>query len=215
MITQCLKKYFTYIEGFLLDYKPSNKDQGLALFSGGDELFEALVTHFTLPTLVSVDYSPYLVPLYDQIDDYERYLVIVADREKARYFTFHGDELEDEGEFFHEHVPQKMKGRNFEEREKQIDRHIQDHLHRHFKTISEKVVTYTRDRPITAVIVGGHQEIISYLYKHLPKSLSDKIIGEFPAEPDADFNELQKKSKEILQSLREKSHSQPSTNLNL
>lgn len=201
---QELSNNISYIRGYLEEYEQEETDRNLAIFSGGDNLFEVAVTHFRLPSLIALDHSPYLDPLYAHIAEYQRYLIVVADREKAKFFTIHLGELEDQSELFEEHVPQKMKGRNFEEREDKIDRHIQDHLHRHFNHLAEELKVFLKDKPVTAVIVGGHKEIIHTIENHLPKSLREKVIGKFTAEPDAPFNGLLQQSKEILKIIDEK-----------
>lgn len=200
-----LENNIMYTRSFLQTYKHHKKDQGLALFSGGDNLFEVVTTQFSLPSLVAVDHSPYLHPLYDQIEDYERYLVIVADREKAKIFTLLDTELEEQSQLFEEKVPQKVKGRNFEERQDKIERHIQDHLHRHFLHVAEEVKRFIAHRPVTGVIVGGHKPIFSELLKTLPTHLHAAVIGEFAAEPDDDFNDLLHHAQEIVISMNDQS----------
>jgi hypothetical protein len=59
-------------------------------------------------------------------------------------------------------VPQNVKGRSIEtphaQRDDKIQRHIQDHLHRHYSLIAEKVSHFIKDKEITAIILGGHKK---------------------------------------------------------
>lgn len=189
-----LRNNILYIKGFLEKYDYPKPDRGLALFSGGDNLFEVVHAHFPLPSLVAVDHSPYLEPLQQQLETYNRYLVVIADREKATYFTLYSGELEDQGQIDDPSVPQKVKGRNAPELQDKFDRHGRMHLGWHFTMIGDKLKDFVKGKYITAVIVGGHDEILRNIEEGLPPQLKSKVAGEFIAQPDEPFNQLLHKS---------------------
>lgn len=186
-----------YTKGFLEQYDYPTKDRGLALFSGGDTLFEVVRAHFPLPSLVAVDHSPFLEPLQQQLETYDRYLVVIADREKATYFTLYSGELEDQGQIDDLSVLQKVKGRNAPELQQKFDRHSRMHLGWHFTLIGDKLMDFVKGKYITGVIVGGHDEILRDIQACLPKQLKEKVTGEFIAQPDEPFNQLLHKSQEL------------------
>jgi peptide subunit release factor 1 (eRF1) len=192
-----LNNNILYVQGFLEKYDYPKEDRGLALFSGGDNLFEVVHAHFPLPTLVAVDHSAYLEPLQQQLAVYDRYLVVIADREKATYFTLYSGELENQGQIDDPSVPQKVKGRGAPELQQKFDRHARMHLGWHFSMIGDKLKDFVKGKYITAVIVGGHDEILRDIEECLPKQLKEKVAGEFIAEPDEPFNQLLHKSQEF------------------
>lgn len=188
-------------KGFLLT---SEKKRGetLAIFSGGNNLFEVLHLPYAVQQQLSISHSPYIKPILEEQQSYRRYLVILPDREKAKFFTLFAGQLEDQGEISDASVPQQvhpgaqkvLRG----EREDKINRHIQDHLNRHFELITHKITEFIREKSISGVIIGGHKNQFASFEKHLPKSLQEKIVGEFVSELHTNMNELLAKAQKIV-----------------
>ncbi len=195
---ESLTEDLSYMDAFLAQYENSNGYRGIALFSGGNNLWEIVTTEYPLPNSVYVEHSPYLKPLMKEMETYNCYLVVVVDRKKARFFTLFLDTLEEEIQIKDPSVPQNVKGRNAGERADKVARHILYHLHRHFQLVVEEMENFIRDKSIQGVIIGSHKEIIHKLEKALPNYLRDEVIGEFHAEPDDDLNLITEKSKSIV-----------------
>ena len=110
--------------------------------------------------------------------------------------------LEDHKTLYNTSVPKDAKGRApevpYAQREDKIQRHVQDHLHRHYKYISQSAQEFVKNRDITGVILGGHKNELSQFEKHLPKTLQTKVLGRFVSELKGDFNDIVKKSKKII-----------------
>lgn len=187
--------------GYLESYHRKHGNQSLAIFSGGDNLFEVISTDFTITPLVSVSHSPYLDPLYEELEEYETYLVIVADKEHAKCFTLHDDQLAFELPLLSDDVPQKMKGRSFEERQDIIDRHIRKLLIKHFEHVADEARHLGEPEEFAGVIIGSHDQLFKDIEEALPKELREKVVGHFNAKASAPFNELLEKSQEIIRTL--------------
>lgn len=198
-----LKRDILYIKSYLKILDNTHNYQGIALFSGGNTLWEVITVPFKLQMALAVGHAPFLEPLRKQLTQYQRYLVVLADRENARYFTLFSGELENQGEF-HEVVPQKVKGGKLGMRSSKVDRHIKDHLHKHFDHVAKTIKEFVGNKSINGVLVGGHSEIINSMTRHLPKRLKDKIVAEFVAEPLSSMNDLLKKSKDIIQTVQKR-----------
>lgn len=188
-----------YITSFLSVLKNKHKYKGIALYSGGNRLWEVITTMFPLKESVTLSYSPNLSPLSQELDAYNRYLIILADREKTRLYTLYLGTIEDKEEFNDADVPQKVKANGSSELEKRIDRHIKDHLHKHFDAVAKRARAFIQRKPLAGVVIGGHKTSMHVLENHLPKVLQKKIIGEFIADTDLDINSVVQKSKEIIQ----------------
>lgn len=204
-----LREDIEYIAAFLQTYDDKNHHQGLAIFSGDNQLWEVIKTEFLPDAYLSVNHHPHLKPIFNELKLHQRYLVILADREKAKFFTLLSNSIEDQAEVFDNSVPQKVKasGEGFYGRTDKIARHIQDHLNQHLKLIAQRAGTFLKNRPIAGVIIGGHQELLHNIKIHLPKQLRDKIIGEFISELNISISDISKKSKKVI--------SQVNTHLNL
>lgn len=113
----------------------------------------------------------------------KRYLFVIADRKFAKILTFFDGVLEDRTEISDPSVPQDVKSNKEENyaRNDKIIRHIEDHIHRHLQLISKKVDEFVGVRPVHAVFIGGHRELLHLIKKHLNPSLRKKIVGEFVA----------------------------------
>lgn len=116
----------------------------------------------------------------------KRYLVILADRKKAKFFTIYLGDFEDLGEeIIKDDVPQKVKAEDH--RPGKISRHIRDHLIKHLKYIGDQALEYLikrKIRQIDGVFIGTHKELFSDIKNNLPSRLKRKVIGKFVTEPD-------------------------------
>ena len=193
-----IEKDIQYTRAFLSDFQSAHKYKGIAIFSGGDSLWEVITTMFELPDGISLDYSPHLIPINEKLEIYNRYLIILSDRKKTRMYTLYLGAIENKEEFSDDNVPQKVRAQGSPELAKNIDRHITDHLHRHFDTVGKRAKAFVERKPLAGVIVGGHKESLPVLEQHLPKSLQEKIIGEFLADTDMNTNSLLAKSKVFI-----------------
>lgn len=126
------------------------------------------------------------VPKVKEKNFYKRYLVILADRKKARIFTIYLGDFEDKGEeIFAPDVPQRIKAEGFSPGK--ISRHIHEHLCRHLKEIGKKSWEYVikrRIKQLDGVFIGTHKELLSEVRNHLPGKLQSKVLGEFVMEPN-------------------------------
>jgi peptide subunit release factor 1 (eRF1) len=122
----------------------------------------------------------------------KRYLVILADRQKGRFFTIYLGTFEDSGEeFVDEDVPQRVKNDNA--RWGVVERHIRDHLLHHFKHVGASVMRYLINRNIRqldGVFIGSHKEYIHQIKEYLPSRLKQKVIGEFVSNVDVPAGDL-------------------------
>lgn len=113
----------------------------------------------------------------------KRYLVILADRQKARFFTLYKNKVEDKGESYFDDVPQKVKAEGT--REGKMARHIRDHLYRHLKLVGQRARLFLQRRKlenIDGILIGSHKELFKQIKYFLPTNLKEKVTGEFITE---------------------------------
>ncbi len=196
-----LQEDINYIYSFLQNYKQTNGFKTLVLFSGGNKLWEVITLYDVIPETIKIYHSPYVEPLFQVLSKYRRFLIVLADREKAKYFTFHMGQVETQGEIQDPTVPQKVKGRNMSTLAGKVDRHIQDHLNHHFNFIGQKVGEFVKNKQIAAVIIGGHKELMKNVTQHLPKDLQKKVVGEMISELNINMNEIVKKNVVLIEKI--------------
>jgi len=193
------------IDEYLKNVYDSRANRSIVFFSAGKNLWEVFEFEFCLPPLCVVSHSPYTKPIKDAQNDYRRYLVLLADHKKARLFNVHLGRIEEHVDILNEDVPQRVKsGDDTWDQQNKIQRHIEDHLHRHLKLISKKADEFAKSYPVSFVIVGGHPETIPKIKKHLKYPLNKIVLGQFVTELNIPLNEVFLHSKKIAQRINQK-----------
>lgn len=168
--------------------------RGLAVFScSAHDLWRA----FRLPApvrdrLVIAD-RPYLWPLMALLNEFERYLVLLIDKQTARIFVTHMGEITEYRDLIDEIVPHpKAGGQQAEKYQRHHEMHVLWHV-KHAIEVAEKL--FARER-CHWLVIGGPQETLAELRQHLPKALSERLAGEIMVRLDAPLNDI---LKEVLQ----------------
>ena len=180
------------IEGYLQTIPKNQNYKGLAIFAGGKTLWEVINHDFTIASLCYASHSPFLIPLITKLREQNRYLIILADREKADFLTIKNNIVEDFQEFSDPSVPPKVKSNkeDYYARNNIILRHIDVLLYRHLQKISQQLDRFMKGKTVSAVLVGGHQPLLHKIEKHLNPLLQEKVIGEFITELNIPKNDL-------------------------
>lgn len=188
-------------ESYLEDFLDTRNTRSVILLTG-DKFFEALEFEFYISPSLTVSRSPYLEPLLNAIKKHNKYFVLLADREKARLFTVHLGRIEEHLDFLDESVPQRVKQINEAwARGDKITRHIEDHLHRHLKLITQKTKEFAKHKDIRFLILGGHRNLFHKIKELLPKDLRDKVYGTFVSELNIPVNDVFLHSKKIAEKI--------------
>lgn len=187
------RKYFRKdiqkIERYLRNSFTKTDSNTLIFFSSDTKLWQVLKVEFFLsPTCVTLS-RPYLKPIIQALNTYQKYLVLLADQKHARLFTVHLDKIEQFAEFVDGQVPQQGH---------KILSHIEDHLHQYIRSICQRAQEFAVENDIHFLIVGGHKSMISQIKKALVYPLDKMLIGEFVTELNLPLNEIFVESKKIV-----------------
>ena len=190
-----MKKYYTYI---LTNKKVFKK--GLAIISCDKKNFWKEF-HLSIPVRndIIIDTTPYIKPLLDILDNYQRYAILLVGREYARLFMIHLGEIEEYIEVYTEGVPGRhKKGGWFSLSEKSYERHIDYHVERHLKDVLKQLDTIMSKEYVGRLIIGGSEDAVSRVRTMLPHTISEKIIGTFHADMNATGKEILEKTEPIF-----------------
>ncbi|OGD86931.1 hypothetical protein A2870_00400 [Candidatus Curtissbacteria bacterium RIFCSPHIGHO2_01_FULL_41_11] len=202
---KAFKNDLARIDDYLNTSYDSRNKRSIAFFSAGKNLWETLEFEFHVPPLCVVSSSPYTHPITKALDRYKPYLVLVADRKKARLFTVSLGRIQEHKDIFNAEVPQRVKhGDDTWDQQDKIMRHIEDHLHRHLKFIAQETKEFVKNHPVNFVIVAGHKDIIPKIKKHLTYPLNKIVLGEFVTELNIPLNEVFLHSKKIAQRINDR-----------
>ena len=168
-LQQDAEKVRAYVDGL------DSSLNGVAVFScSAGDLFEAIPLSAPVDThLVHIGSQPHLYPLAKLLDQYPRYIAVLADTHSARIFVFAANALEKtdqiEGTKTRRH---KMGGWS----QARYQRHIENYHQQHAKEVVEVVARIARDESIDRIVIAGDDVIVPLLREEMPKDIAEKIV---------------------------------------
>jgi peptide chain release factor subunit 1 len=150
--------------------------RGLAIFTANEH---GLWRSFRLPVpirdrLIIAD-RPYLRPLLTLVDEFERYLVLLVDKQTARLFVVYLGEIEEYAELMDDLVPRPKAGAlSAEKYQRHHDMHVLWHV-KHAVEVAERL--WMREH-CQWLLIGGTEEPLAELRRRLPKALRERLAGE-------------------------------------
>jgi len=159
-----------------LDYEYDWQPRGVALFSAGQELWQAIPLPISVPTRAYCSSKPMVRVLMDVIDRFGRYAVALVDREALRLFAVEAGKITPLSEVVGEELKRHRQGGWAAAR---YQRH-EDHLALHnLKQAIEVIDRYTEDHDLQRWVLGGSEEVLAQVKGLLPPRLRKGLIGEF------------------------------------
>lgn len=161
----------------------TNEPAGLAVYADGTGDLELAVPLPVSPlNLVAWKEHPAIEPLVDAIDEQERIVVLLIDKERTRLFTIFLGEIEERTVFADEVPGRQSTGDWFGLSQKRFQRHHEDHVLRHVKRTIRAMVDELRQHPFDRLFVSGSPEAVTTLIHQLPRPLRDRLAGTFELE---------------------------------
>lgn len=164
----------------LQNYRPNAKSVAIIRDSAtGKEWRREL--HVPVDEIVEWSEVPYILPLVDALDEYERYLVALLERGRARLFVVQAGEAEEIEDLSGQDVARrKTTGTDHRWSEANFRRRADDHVRRHLRdtigALTEIVDRYSVDR----LVIAGSIDAITELDHLLPRRLRRKLVGSVP-----------------------------------
>ncbi|MEW6476306.1 MAG: hypothetical protein AB1679_28940 [Actinomycetota bacterium] len=152
--------------------------RGLAFFAcSADGFFDVVESPLPVSNEIVVNHTPHVRPLESILQAYERFAVLLVDRQRARLFRFELGELTEHTEVF-DAVPRggDQAGHPAQgSRGARVQRHTEEVAHRHLKHAAEVTFTELRQRPVEHVILGGPHEVVVELEGLLHPWIRDRV----------------------------------------
>lgn len=181
------------VRQYLESERPHGK--GLALFSCTPRSFwQTIFLPVVVAESVHLGQRPYIRPLLDVLDEFERYAVALVDKERARLFSVYLGEIEEHEQVF-DVVPGKHDQGGWSQANYQ--RHHEAHVYWHLKRVAAELSLLLRRRPFERLVLAGPEEATSELRRLLPRALQRRLVGTFPAELDVSEREVLERTLEI------------------
>ena len=157
--------------------------KGLALFAcSADGFFEVVELPLPVSNEIVVNHTPHVRPLESVLQAYDRFAVLLVDRQRARLFRFELGELTEHTEVFDAaprggaqggHPAQGSRGAH-------VQRHSEEVAHRHLKHAAEVTFAELQHRPVDHVILGGPHEVVveleGLLHPWIRERVADRLV---------------------------------------
>jgi peptide chain release factor subunit 1 len=146
-----------------------------------------------------IDKTPYTKPLFDIMDTYPRYAVLLVDRESARIFIIHLGEIIEFGEIFTAGIPGKHKKGGWSAlAQSKYERHTDYHISMHLRDVLDKLDSFLSGEYIGRLIIGGADETVALVKGMLHKTVLNKVIGTIKIDKFAKNDEVLNKVGPVL-----------------
>ena len=192
-----------YIE---LEYDGQGK--GLAIFAGQD-FWRAYPLDLPVGDSAHIGPQPYIKPLADYFDAYDRYGVVLVDREGARLFMFNQGTLQDAAGMLgqelkdHTHGAAGRGGRSGsgsgQGRAAPLDGHIDQVAMHNLRDITDMTQQFYKAGQCERIILGGTEENRARFLSMLPKPLQSKVIGQVSIDMYASASEVLDRTTGVIQ----------------
>ena len=171
-----------------------------------------------IPSRFVIESDPYIHPLVKALEKYPRYMVVVLERDRARFFSIFLDEIEQMSEIMQNDVPQRINAARAEWkglRETKIQGHIRDHLHRHLKSVAEETENYFkyRKKGFSYLVIGAHRELVEKFTEILGARSRKKLIGSYRIVSGYNLNRIKTKSREVINKHEKRAEAETIKNL--
>ena len=171
--------------------------KGVAIFSAADEDFwrvYPLAAH--IESEVHAGDRLYLKPLTHFLDRYDRYGVVLVDRESARFFLLHLGQIEEKSELIGQDLKRHKQGGFAAAR---YQRHVDKQAEQNLKLAAEATTRFCQENRCKGVILGGADETLARFRTMLPKALQKQIIGTLGLDVTAPATEVMERATELIQ----------------
>lgn len=121
--------------------------------------------------------TPYLRPLIEAVEEYERFGVVLTDKSRARLFTIFLGEIEEERDAFNPEPAKHVSSTGTDQIRTDTQSRSNQHARWHLKHVAGMLDRMERQRRFDRLVLGGPAEDVSALRRLLPKRLASRIVG--------------------------------------
>ncbi len=162
---------------FVSDLEPSGK--GLILFADVSEGF-FWSREVQVPVRNNARWSdtPYVKPLFMLLDDYERYGVVLVDKERGRLFTVFMGEIAEHEDFLATLSVRRIKSPGTDQMffERKFQNKAATHAHLHLKHVAESLDRLVDQYGFDRILIGGPVEATGELQHLLSKRVRGRLL---------------------------------------
>jgi peptide chain release factor subunit 1 len=190
---EALRRVEAHVRGGL----DRSRTRGLAVFASGADLWEVFELPVPVRDQLVVNKAPQVCQLEGVIDNYERFGVLLADKQRARMFVFELGELVDKNEVF-DQLPRHDDDKGDWNRD-HVRGHVAVAAHQHLKRAAGVAFEVYKQQPFDHLIIGAPDEIAKELEGELHSYLRDRIRARISVPAGASESEICQAALEVEQ----------------
>jgi peptide subunit release factor 1 (eRF1) len=191
------------ISRFATQFLNSDNSPGLAIFScAGSNFWQDLTLPRAPRNHVIFDHSFHLRPLSAMLEEYHRICALVLERQEARWYEIFMGEIVLLERLTSE-VPSRVREGGWQGYEsKRIERHIDAHLHEHFKKTCQRTFDLFKKNQFDWLFLGCKEEYRSELEPLIHPYLRERLKGWLKTNSGDSEDKILKQALEIEKKLR-------------
>jgi peptide chain release factor subunit 1 len=171
--------------------------RGIALFASPDKgIIDTRSMPDSIESSAIVDERPNLAPLIRLVEDYAPYCLCIISRDQARILLGHLDSIDEHSMREDDEVPGQHDQGGWSQ--SRFERHIEDHVHRHFKRVAQQLFDMSENDEYEYLIIGGPEEVVAGFQDVLHQYVKDRFIGDVRLLMEANINDVRKESLRVL-----------------
>lgn len=179
------------------EHEYDRQGRGVACFScQARKFWRAYPLLVPVQNMVFVGRRPFIKPLSDLWDNYDRFAVLMADREGARAFVYHLGALVDTAGTLGAEVKRHKQGGWAAQK---LQRHEDQEARQNLKEAAEWANAYLAGHKVTRVVLSGTDANLAELRSQLPRALLDKVVGQVTLDMSATPAEVWERGFEVAQ----------------
>ena len=184
------------IEAYVKSGFDRSRTRGLAVFSClAHDFWEVLELPVPVRNQLVVNATPHVRQLESVLDEYERFGVLLADKQRARMFVFELGQLVERTEVF-DQLPRHEDDRGDWDKD-----HVRDHsaeaAHHHLKHAAQMAFEVYQNKAFDHLIIGAPEEIANELERDLHSYLRDRIRARLTIPVTASDSQIREAALEV------------------
>lgn len=197
---EALRADLEKIEEFFRD-EASNYGEGVALFvSSPQGVWDVHSVPNAAGSQVTIGPRTNVAPLIRVLELTQLYCTCLISRDQARIFLGALDQIEEVMQSRDESVPGQHEQGGWSQA--RFERHINEHVHQHFKRVAEDLFQLSQERPYRYLILGAPDEVVSHFLGDVHPYVKERYIGTIHLRIDGNINEVQAESLSLIDAWR-------------
>jgi len=173
-----------------------SRTRGVAVFAcSSHDLWRVIELPVPVRNQLVVNASPHVRQLEAIIDEYERFAVLLADRERARMFVFELGELVDKTEQLDKLPRHEDDGGDLDR--DSVRSHVDAAAHHHLKRAAQAAFHVFQEQSFDHLILGAPDPIVADLERELHPYLKERIAARISVSVGARDDEIRKAALEV------------------